>query len=106
MIHKLYSLVDTEVKPKEPLYIKGVNRRSGDIILLNKGEVLDFTTYFNSVSLKKWKRYTTIEKLQLVLHLKGIFRLLFICMMKIKLFIQLKWRQMALFLHILFLWMT
>lgn len=47
MIHKLYSLVDTEVKTKEPLYIQGVNRRLGDIILLNKGEVLDFTTYFN-----------------------------------------------------------
>lgn len=77
MIHKLYSLVDTEVKPKEPLYIKGVNRRSGDIILLNKGEVLDFTTYFNSVSLKRWKRYTTIEKLQLVLHLKGHFQITF-----------------------------
>lgn len=77
MIHKLYSLVDTEVKTKEPLYIQGVNRRSGDIILLNKGEVLDFTTYFNSVSLKKWKRYTTIERLQLVLHLKGHFQVTF-----------------------------
>ena len=54
MIHKLYSLVDTKVKTKEPLYIRGVNRRSGGTILLNKGEVLDFTTYFNSVSLKKW----------------------------------------------------
>ena len=29
MIHKLYSLVDTKVKTKEPLYIRGVNRRSG-----------------------------------------------------------------------------
>ena len=77
MIHKLYSLVDTEVKTKEPLYIQGVNRRSGDIILLNKGEALDFTTYFNSVSLKKWKRYTTIERLQLVLHLKGHFQITF-----------------------------
>lgn len=77
MIHKLYSLVDTKVKTKEPLYIKGINRRSGDIILLNKGEVLDFTTYFNSVSLKKWKRYTTIERLQLVLHLKGHFQITF-----------------------------
>ncbi len=77
MIHKLYSLVDTKVKTKEPLYIRGVNRRSGGTILLNKGEVLDFTTYFNSVSLKKWKRYTTIERLQLVLHLKGSFQITF-----------------------------
>lgn len=77
MIHKLYSLVDTKVKTKEPLYIRGVNRRSGGTILLNKGEVLDFTTYFNSVSLKKWKRYTTIERLQLVLHLSGRFLVTF-----------------------------
>lgn len=77
MIHKLYSLVDTKVKTKEPLYIRGVNRRSGGTILLNKGEVLDFTTYFNSVSLKKWRRYTTIERLQLVLHLKGSFQITF-----------------------------
>ena len=41
MIHKLYSLVDTKVKTKEPLYIRGVNRRSGGTILLNKGEIID-----------------------------------------------------------------
>lgn len=77
MIHKLYSLVDTEEKSKEPLYILGAKNRIGHSISMNKGEVLDFTTYFNSVSLKKWKRYTTIETLQLVLHLKGRFQVTF-----------------------------
>ena len=57
MIHKLYSLVDTTEKAKELLYIRGVKRRKDNCILMHAGEVLDFTTYFNSMSLKKWKRY-------------------------------------------------
>ena len=77
MIHKLYSLTDTLEKAKEPLYIRGVKKREGNSILMNKGEVLDFTTYFNSLSLKKWKRYTTIKALQLVLHLEGRFQVTF-----------------------------
>lgn len=77
MIHKLYSLVDTEEKSKESLYIKGVQNREDGFIHMNEGDVLDFTTYFNSVSLKKWKRYTTIETLQLVLRLEGRFQVTF-----------------------------
>lgn len=77
MIHKLYSLVDTKEKAKEPLYIRGVKKREGNSILMYEGEVLNFTTYFNSLSLKKWKRYTTIKKLQLVLQLEGYFRVIF-----------------------------
>lgn len=61
MIHKLYSLTDTVEKAKEPLYIRGIKERKEHSILMHKGEVLDFTTYFNSLSLKKWKRYTTIK---------------------------------------------
>ena len=77
MMYKLYSLVDTKEKDKELLYIRGVKRREGGIICLNKGEILDFTTYFNSVSLKKWKRYTTIQIVQLILHLNGHFLITF-----------------------------
>lgn len=55
MIHKLYSLVDTTEKAKELLYIRGVKRRKDNCILMHAGEVLDFTTYFNSLSLKNGK---------------------------------------------------
>lgn len=77
MIHKLYSLVDTTEKTKESLYIQGVKKREGNSILMHKGEVLDFATYFNSISLKKWKRYTTLKTLQLVLQLEGDFQVTF-----------------------------
>lgn len=77
MIHKLYSLVDTTEKAKELLYIRGVKRRKDNCILMHAGEVLDFTTYFNSLSLKKWKRYTTIKALQLALQLEGHFQVTF-----------------------------
>lgn len=77
MIHKLYSLTDTVEKAKEPLYIRGIKERKEHSILMHKGEVLDFTTYFNSLSLKKWKRYTTIKALQLVLKLEGHFQVTF-----------------------------
>ena len=77
MIHKLYSLTDTVEKAKEPLYIRGIKERKEHSILMHKGEVLDFTTYFNSLSLKKWKRYTTIKALQLALQLEGRFQVIF-----------------------------
>ena len=77
MIHKLYSLVDTTEKAKELRYIRGVKRRQDNCILMHAGEVLDFTTYFNSLSLKKWKRYTTIKALQLALQLEGHFQVTF-----------------------------
>lgn len=77
MIHKLYSLTDTVEKAKEPLYIRGIKERKEQSILMHKGEVLDFTTYFNSLSLKKWKRYTTIKALQLALQLEGRFQVTF-----------------------------
>ncbi len=77
MIHKLYSLVDTTEKAKELLYIRGVKRRKDNCILMHAGEVLDFTTYFNSMSLKKWKRYTTLAALQLALQMEGHFRVIF-----------------------------
>lgn len=77
MIHKLYSLTDTVEKAKEPLYIRGIKERKEHSILMHKGEVLDFMTYFNSLSLKKWKRYTTIKALQLALQLEGHFQVTF-----------------------------
>lgn len=77
MIHKLYSLSDTVEKDKESLYIRGIKERKENSILMHKGDVLDFTTYFNSISLKKWKRYSTLKNLQLVLQLEGHFQVTF-----------------------------
>jgi GT2 family glycosyltransferase len=39
--------------------------------VLRRGEVLSFDTYFNSFSVGKWRRYTTLPSLSLSLTLKG-----------------------------------
>lgn len=43
--------------------------------VLEKGSVLDFFTYFNSLSIEKWKKYTYSERFYLVLKAKGKFKL-------------------------------
>ena len=40
-------------------------------IILPAGESYDFLTYFNALSIKKWKLYTTAQSFKLVLHLYG-----------------------------------
>lgn len=42
---------------------------------LKKGSVLDFFTYFNSLSLEKWKKYTYAEQFYLVFNAKGKFEI-------------------------------
>lgn len=56
---KLYALASTDDKAKEKLYIQ------------RQGNILDFFTYFNGFSLKKWVKYTTIQTVTLKLRLKG-----------------------------------
>lgn len=73
---KLYSIKGTTEIEKQPLYVKGVfNEDIHGYIHMGEGDTLDFTTYFNSFSLKKWKRYTTLTGLFLCLHLEGLFRI-------------------------------
>lgn len=43
--------------------------------VLEKGSVLDFFTYFNGLSIEKWKKYTYSERFYLVLKAKGKFKL-------------------------------
>lgn len=46
----------------------------GDSVL-KKGSVLDFFTYFNSLSIEKWKKYTYSKHFYLVFKAKGKFEL-------------------------------
>lgn len=59
----LYTISTTNESKKEALYIRKQENK------------LDFFTYFNSFSLSKWQQYTTIEQVQLVLHLQGSWRI-------------------------------
>ena len=71
---KLYALTHTAEKEKKGLYIKGSYRFEADALLsMERGEVADFTTYFNSFSVKKWKRYTTLKEVTLRLQGEGDF---------------------------------
>lgn len=73
----LYSLVPTVEKEKIGLYVKGVYKFDSDTLLtMKKGDVADFTTYFNSFSVKKWKRYTTLKELTLQLKGEGDFAII------------------------------
>ncbi|MFV0635889.1 glycosyltransferase [Mitsuokella sp. WILCCON 0060] len=65
-MEKLYALTDTKEREKQDLYIKKSSR------------LLDFATYFNSFSLRKWKQYTTLQTLTVKLELKGPFKLCFL----------------------------
>lgn len=60
------------------MYYRGNNHiyinQDGDSILRNGGR-WDFFTYFNSLSLEKWKKYTFAKEFYLVLEAKGKFEL-------------------------------
>lgn len=60
-MEQLYALITTEDPAKQDLYIK------------QAGNVLDFCTYFNSFSLKKWRQYTTLQTVTIKLSLDGPF---------------------------------
>lgn len=50
------------------LYIRdNQNKNYGESITINKGETIDFGTYFNSFSPQKWAYYTTLTVLRLVI---------------------------------------
>lgn len=53
-------------KSSRPVY-----DREKKTIVLGAGQVIDFCTYFNSISLLKWKTYTYASKLILKLRVKG-----------------------------------
>ncbi len=70
----LYALVQTDDMEKKDLYIKGNYRTiKNALLMIKKGDTADFTTYFNSFSVKKWKRYTTIRNVTLSMEGMGDF---------------------------------
>lgn len=75
-MNKLYSLTTTSYPDRLPLYIRNFEIQSFPVSLTN-GEALDFCTYFNSFSLKKWQEYTSIQSVTLKLRLQGQFRITF-----------------------------
>ncbi len=75
-MQSLYALVNTEADEKKNLYIKGISRReTGKLLVMKKGDTAEFSTYFNSFSVKKWKRYTTIRDVTLRLEGTGDFEI-------------------------------
>ncbi len=46
---------------------------SDDTIVFDKKAEVTFDTYYNSFSIEKWTKYTTLDNLNLVLDLKGCF---------------------------------
>lgn len=41
---------------------------------VKKGGIISFDTYFNSFSVQKWKDYTNVKTISIVLYLKGVFK--------------------------------
>lgn len=58
-------------RSSRPVYDREVKN-----IVMGAGQVVDFCTYFNCISLKKWKTYTYAEKLVLKLRVKGTMEIL------------------------------
>ncbi|WP_292017137.1 glycosyltransferase [Megasphaera sp. UBA4233] len=77
MFEKLYSIKLPMDMARKELYIKG---DSVDIhpeyICLQKGQFIDFSTYFNLFSVKKWKTYTSIQSIKLQLRISGKYKVI------------------------------
>ena len=78
MIIKLYDIVckndNFPEKDIRDLYVKNAGREES----LQRGDTLDFLTYFNSFSSVKWKKYTTIKEVSLDLYVQGDFEITFV----------------------------
>lgn len=53
--------------------IKKEDKREGTCILFRRGGVVTTDTYFNSLSVEKWKKYTEIQDVSLTLTVQGSF---------------------------------
>ena len=69
----LYSLVDTMEKDRAALYVRGGTTVFG--MPFKRGQFLDFTTYFNGFSWRKWQRYTALDAFDVRLRVRGRFLL-------------------------------
>ena len=64
-MNKLYDIVFKTQENRKLLYFKGNADITEQGLYITSGEAVDFLTYFNSFSISKWKKYTTIKKLQI-----------------------------------------
>lgn len=75
---KLYDIVckndNFPEKDIRDLYVKNAGREKS----LQRGDTLDFLTYFNSFSSVKWKKYTTIKEVSVELYVQGDFEITFV----------------------------
>lgn len=74
-MYNLFSIIlpDREIPSEDGLYFHGSATLHGDKLLFKKGESAAFDTYFNCFSYSKYKRYTDVNNISLVLTLKGDF---------------------------------
>ncbi|WP_455631057.1 glycosyltransferase family 2 protein [Megamonas sp.] len=78
-MYKLYDFNFDKNPSKKELYYKAnkevlINEQD-NIVLLEKETKIDFFTYFNSFSLSKWKKYTTINQLKIHIDFEGILEI-------------------------------
>lgn len=73
MFEKLYSIKLPMDAARQNLYIKGdlLDTRK-DSVCLKKDQILDFATYFNLFSARKWQIYTSINTVRIQLHIRGM----------------------------------
>ena len=76
MFEKLYSIKLPMDMARKELYIKGDSIDiQPDYICLQKGQIVDFSTYFNLFSIEKWKKYTSIQSVKIQLHIYGRYNI-------------------------------
>lgn len=78
-MYKLYDFNFDKNPSKKELYYKAnkevlINEQD-NIVLLEKETKIDFFTYFNSFSLSKWKKYTTINQLKIHIDFEGVLEI-------------------------------
>ena len=74
-MQELYRLSLAEIGEKQKLYIHSEREHASFPLSFEKGEKIDFTTYFNGFSIGKWERFTTLESVTLDLELEGTFEI-------------------------------
>lgn len=78
MRFSLYKIRFNQTESVSNLYVRGKYEiASNGQILVNQSNILDFGTYFNSFSPKKWMHYTSLRKLALVCHIQGSAKISF-----------------------------
>lgn len=78
-MNKIYNIVFCNEKNKQELYYKTnkfIEIVNNKVLLKEKNTCLDLFTYFNSFSIKKWKKYTTIKELNIKIFFKGKVRII------------------------------